>query len=85
MNIWAKLSLACIPFALLTLWYGTTLEMNESNEIVWIIFIFTPIVGILLAFAAKKPIQIVFLVSLNISYYPMWWLYLTFFANPLHT
>jgi hypothetical protein len=86
MNIPAKLSLASVPVLLLVMWYASTLEPALFSTEFWIfrifvmiiimLLLFAPMVGIFLALFAKKPIQIISLILLNISYYPiMWWLY----------
>ncbi|PEP73417.1 hypothetical protein CN581_29855 [Bacillus toyonensis] len=79
MNIWAKLSLICVPYALLTVLNEETLEIGGSANIFWKIGLFTPLIGIFLSLGASSTSQRILLVLLNTSYYLVW-IYLIYTA-----
>ncbi|AFQ08640.1 hypothetical protein BCK_03660 [Bacillus cereus FRI-35] len=45
MNKWAILSLACVPYALLTIVNEDTLEIGGSANIFWKIGLFAPLIA----------------------------------------
>jgi uncharacterized membrane protein YqaE (UPF0057 family) len=83
MNIWAKLSLACIAVTLFATWYETTVDVNDLASPVWGIVFFIPFVGVVFAFGAKKPVQIAWLRLLNLSCYPLGMVYALTFIKPM--
>jgi hypothetical protein len=69
MNIRAKLSLACILFAFLTLWYARTLNPYEIDNLL-ILVLLIPIIGIFLAFGAATKTKAFLLILLHLILYP---------------
>ncbi|GGE64619.1 hypothetical protein [Priestia taiwanensis] len=88
MNIWAKLSLACIPTALLTLTssYKLLALFGDYGVLFMNVFLsigmYLPILGGFLAFGARKPLQIILLALLNFSYLPILMATIMYMASP---
>ncbi|GGE58199.1 hypothetical protein GCM10007140_05670 [Priestia taiwanensis] len=75
-NIFSKVSLTCIPFAVFIL------SQYDENSTLWKIGICAPIIGAFLAFGSNTRTQIVLLTLCNIGFYFIWIIFL-FLAEPM--
>jgi hypothetical protein len=81
MNIWAKLSLSCVPVALFVLMSAYTLKISELYDVLLPIGMYLPVLGGFLAFGARKLLQIVLLALLNFCYFPVLMVTIMFAAS----